>query len=92
MKKIEAIHNQEFLIEKMCSGPMSNIYIIKSEIIKMKSVHNYFRNNELKPYVGITWSADNHPHCQKIYANITIWDLVALMKYYREYKLSKLIC
>jgi hypothetical protein len=92
MKKIEAIHNQEFLIElirprieKMCSGPMANIYIIKSEI------HNYLRDDEMKPYVTISWSADNHPQCQKIYANITTWDLIAMMKYYREWKLIKLI-
>jgi len=88
-----AISNQEFLsyvlrprIEKMCSGPMANIYIIKSEI------HNYLRDNELKPYVTISWSADNHPHCQKIYANITTWDLVALMGYHRQWKLNKILC
>jgi hypothetical protein len=71
------------IAERECKTKLDNIFINKID------THKSFNDCIV---MRVYWSADNHPRCNKIYANNYRYDISDVLAYYREYKLNKLLC
>lgn len=71
------------IAEKECGCSLANIFIIRHE--------EYFESKNLLGFrtIKVWWSADNHPHCSKIYANSWYFDNVEELE--RDYNLNKIL-
>lgn len=71
-------------IERECKVTLKNIFIVRYSL-------DTRLNPEKTPYLRIHWSADNHPICEKIYANTLNYDIPDLLIDYRDSKLNTLL-
>lgn len=84
------IHLIKPLIERALRTKFKNIFIVRTEL-QERIDYSIKDKKILIPYLRIHWSADNHPDCQIIYANQTVYDLSEILSLYRDYQLDILL-
>lgn len=71
------------IAEKECGCSLANLFIIRHEEYTLYGIKT----------IRVWWSADNHPHCSKIYANSwcinNVEELTKMRE--RDYNLDKIL-